>query len=265
MPFVDSILEYAPPWLLGTQGRALLRTFGTVLDDQLTQLKDGIKARFPLTAPPDAIPYIAKDRGLEQGPNESNDAFAVRLDEAIPSHQTRGAAHTLLEQLAGYFTGTGTPPLRLVTQKGTWHEYDWTTGATTKTYGSFWNWDGLTQKWRGWVIIDGTSLGLGTWQSGGGATIDAGYVMGSTATSAQVRAVQRVVQKWKPAGMYVVRIIVTRTPGLFAAPPAHGRGPLHAPRWRMFQKVARLPNGQYGDPANFDCNATYWLSGGEEP
>lgn len=273
MPFAVSILQLAPPWLLGDNGKALLQTFGQQIDALAQQLKDGIKARFPDTAPTDALPLIGRDRGLESGPLESADNFRGRLKGAVATAQTRGSAATLLRQLAAFFSGIGTPPIRLVSENGAWHEYDYPTDTVTKTYASrdrvgSWSWDGTFQPWRGWVIIDGASLGWWPWKSGTGVPFDGSYVMGSTAPATYVQQIQRLVQKWKPAHVYVPRIIVTFVPSMFTNPPdaEHPRrGPKRGPRNRIFLKTPENPRGQYGDETNFNLNATYWPAGGEEP
>lgn len=265
MGFQESITALAPPWLLNTNGRALLRTFGTMLDNLMTQLKSGIEARFPNTAPDDALPYIGKDRLLEQGPLESNDAFRARLQGAIPAHQNRGGPRTLLTELAGYLSGGNNPRLALVSDRAVWHDYDWTTGTVTRTdVGTNWNWDGLSRWWRGWVIIDGSAFGWVPWLSGQGVQLDTGFVMGSTAPLSTVDGIKRLVQRWKPGNVYVARIVVTFVPNYFRS-TVSPLGPWVGPQHSFLLQTPENPRGQYGDQVNFDRNATFWLSGGEEP
>lgn len=274
MSFENSILQIAPPWLLGDTGAKFLRTIGATIDTAANHLKDGVKARFPSTAPVDALAYIGKDRNLEQGPLEPADDFRNRLVAAIPTAKRWGSAESVLRQLAGFFDGIGTPPIRVVTDASVWHEYDWTTGNVIKSVGArdnvgYWNWDGTRKWWRGWVVIDGASLGWLPWNSGSGIPMDGSYVMGSTTPPAYVEAIQRLVQKWKPANVYVPRIILTFCTGLYCNPPdleRAKRGPFgRSPFRRMFLKTPSNPKGQFDDPQYFDDNATYWLGGGEEP
>lgn len=161
-----------------------------------------------------------------------------------------------------------TPPLSLVSNSAVWHLYDWTTGLTIKSIdGTNWDWDGRTDLWwRGWVIVDGASLGLSTWTIGDGTPMDGSRVLGSTATVQQVQAVQRIVQKWKPANVYVDRIIVTFTSGVFdRSNDGPTPGPWVGPEYNFLMQDPVNPGGEYGDPANWNPNATYWLGGGEEP
>lgn len=250
MSFRDTIKQLAPPWLLGDTGTRLLNTFGQMFDNMMLTLKTGLKARFPTYAPDDALGYLGNDKNLEQGPAEPNDNFRTRLRKSIDSNRNRGGARTLLTQLAAYFDGTATPPLRLVIRNGTWHEFNWGTGLTAKhIVGTNWDWDGNLRKHWGFIIIDGATLGLAPWTRGSGAKYGDGHVRGSTATKAQVQTIQRIVQRWKPGRVYVARIIVCFNTGMFL---------------RTDTKPPN-PNGNYGDRANWDQNATYWLGGGEEP
>lgn len=70
------------PWLESELSQGTSAAVGDAQDAELALLKDGIKARFPLLAPADALPYLANDRGILQAPGESSDAFAVRLSHA---------------------------------------------------------------------------------------------------------------------------------------------------------------------------------------
>lgn len=70
-------------WLVaGPNGSADVKSYGSVIDGQLALLKAGIKARFPDTAPTDALPHIGGDRLLVQGPTESNSNFITRIKTA---------------------------------------------------------------------------------------------------------------------------------------------------------------------------------------
>ena len=254
MSFKTAIIELAPRWLAAGNAGALLRTFGTMFDNLNAQLKLGMKARLPEHAPDDALGFIGNDRSIEKGPSESLSNYRTRLVGGVDANRTRGSARQLLKQLAGYLHGTGEPPLRLVSNSAVWHEYNWGTGEPTKTIvGDNWNWDGLTTRWwRGWAIIDSSA---GPWAPGAelgeaeGGTFDDDLVLGCDATEQEVQAVQRIVQKWKPANVYVPRVIVTFDSGLFERTDASPTN----------------PDGDYGDPANWSADAAYWLSGGEEP
>lgn len=274
MSFFVSITQIAPPWLLKPTGLALLQTFGQKLDTKMAQLKAGIKARWPTYAPDDALLYIARDRGKEQGPLESGDSFRARLNNAIPDAKTWGHANGVLRELAGFFNGLGQPGLRLVSDAGIWHEWDWTTSTVTKidppNGRQVWNWDNTYKPWRGWVIIDASAFNWQPWRIGDNVCFDdAGVILGSTTPAAYVAQIQRIVQKWKPARVYVKRIIVTFAPQFFRPPTPNDlvvpmSGPWSSPENLFLLGAAENPQGNYGTPGNWDANATFWLSGGEE-
>lgn len=91
------------PWLVsGTVGAAEQTANGTVLDGQVSLLKQAVKARFPSYAPADALAHIGGDRGLIQGAAESNTSFATRLRDAWSEWSRAGTALSVLEQLS-YF------------------------------------------------------------------------------------------------------------------------------------------------------------------
>lgn len=156
MSFKTAIIALCPPWLSQGNAGALMRTFGGMLDSLNSQLRLGIKYRFPEYAPDDALRYVGNDRNFEQGPVETNNGYRTRLVGAIDANKRRGTAGEILRQLAGYFSGLGQPAMRLVSNSAVWHEYNWDTGLITKTnVGTNWNWDGFTTRWhRGWAILD---------------------------------------------------------------------------------------------------------------
>lgn len=250
----DYIASLSPPWLdvLDENGKpsvggGILYAATTQLDAVGQWLTEGIKARFPDTAPPDALGYIGNDRQIDRGPAEGPAGYAVRLRQAIDTWRNAGGARTVLSQLAAYFTNVATPPMRLVSDHSVWHVYDWITGASTKTVVSpaNWIWDAFTgtRWWRGWAIVD-TSAGPFTrhlWGSGG--TWGGGGVWGVDEPPGGVKVADliRIIKRWKPAHVDVHYLILTFDATLFLssdlAPPN--------------------PNGNYDNPANRDARATY--------
>lgn len=275
MSFKVSITQIAPPWLLKPVGLALLQTFGQKLDDKMTQLKAGIKARWPSYAPDDALLYIARDRGKEQGPLETSDNFRTRLNNAVPDAKTWGGPQGVLRELAGFFSGLGTPGLRLVSDQGVWHEWDWTTSTAKKidppNARQVWSWDGTYKPWRGWVIIDASAFLWTPWRIGDNVCFDDdGVILGSTTPAAYVAQIQRIVQKWKPAHVFVERIVVTFAPNFYRPPTVDDAsipmaGPFGTPEFSFLLGAPENPSGNYGDPGNWSANATFWLGGGEQP
>lgn len=245
--FRDSILAIAPPWLKGRVGGTILYVTGTMVDALGDWLRHGIYARFPDTAPPDAIGYIGNDRGIDRGPSEESSSYRPRLRQAAVTWKNAGGGRTVLTQIAAYLTGIADPPMRLVSDDAVWHNYNWGTGVATKTIvGTNWTWDGFTgvRWWRGWVIIDSTLGPFGPPELWG----DAGDLWGTSGdkwgikepTSAKVVDIIRVIKKWKPANVDVMMIACFNN-SIFlssnASPPN--------------------PSGNYGVFANRDTRAVY--------
>lgn len=67
-------------WLTGNPvAAAYTQVFGTVTDNQCLRLNEAVKQGIVSVASDDALPYIAQERGLIQGPTETIDEFRARL------------------------------------------------------------------------------------------------------------------------------------------------------------------------------------------
>lgn len=115
-----------------------------------------------------------------------------------------------------------------------------------------WFWDlssipGVPHKtWRGWVIIDASDGRWTQWLVGQNPiTLGDGHTLGSTATTEEILSIRRIVARLKPAGGYVVNIIVTFSSTLFR--PSNPPGP-------------PMPTFNYAGevPGERATNAIYW-------
>lgn len=94
------------PWLVsGPNGTAEATANGTVLDGQIDLLRQAAKVIFPDNAPSDALPYLAHDRVLIQGPTETEANFRTRLRTSWNDWARAGTPLELLVQL--YWGGFG--------------------------------------------------------------------------------------------------------------------------------------------------------------
>lgn len=131
--FTDWLKSLPIPWLTGNSaGQANAEVLGNLVDTQTDYTKQAVKAHMPDYAPADALPHIASERGLIQGPSESNASFATRLKFSWEQWQFAGSPLGILIQLyyQGYtnmvlvqqnglaFTLTGTLPA--FTTPGSW-------------------------------------------------------------------------------------------------------------------------------------------------
>jgi hypothetical protein len=91
-------------WLVsGPIGSKEAAANAAILDGQVALIKLATKAHMPGPAPSDALAHIGGDRGLEQGPAETDASFRVRLRTAWDSWSRAGTAVEMLTQL--YFAG----------------------------------------------------------------------------------------------------------------------------------------------------------------
>lgn len=213
MPFRDSILAISPPFLTeeGGTAEAIQFTEGEALDALADWMIEGVEASMPGIGTPDADYLIGIDMQIDRGPNETSTHYEARLQRAIDSHRVKGSGPELLKQLLAWFSPSTLTPIRLVSNSAVWHEINLTTEVVTKTVvGTNWNWDAFTSTrwWRGWVIID-SSVGpwtidlwdlTGLWGDGG--------TWGSNATFGEVASIRRIVDRWKPAHVTCMNIIV---------------------------------------------------------
>ncbi len=240
MPLRDSILAVSPPHLTeeGGTAEALQYSIATVLDGIRDWIVQSVLASMPGYGTTDALYLTGKDMQIDRGPTETDAHYIDRLQLAVNSHRVKGSPVELLKQLAAWFSPSVATPIRLVSNNAVWHEIDLTTLVVTKTVvGNNWTWDAHTTErwWRGWVIID-ASAGpwtadvwdlVGTWGDGG--------TWGSDATVDQVHQIRQWVDKWKPAHINAVNIIVTFDPTLFtvaATSPPNPDGSADRSIWR---------------------------------
>jgi hypothetical protein len=88
------------PWLVsGSNGTNEAMANGTVMDGQVSLVKQAAKVTMPGQAPTDALPHIGGDRGLVQGPTETNNNFITRLKTAWDDWSRAGTALELLVQI----------------------------------------------------------------------------------------------------------------------------------------------------------------------
>lgn len=246
MPFRDSILEVSPPFLLGETGTGIQYSEGTSIDAVGQWIIEGVKASMPGICDPSALYLTGRDMQTDRGPNETDGHYAERLKGAVDSHRVKGSGPELLKQLLAWFSPSTTVPIRLVSNSAVWHEINTTTEAVTKTVvGTNWDWDAFvsTRWWRGWVIID-SSLGpwtpdvwdlVGLWGDGG--------VWGSDIPINEVAALRRIVDRWKPAHIVCVNIIVTFDASLFQrtdASPPNPDGDSDSSEWKAEQNALFL-------------------------
>lgn len=234
-----------PDWLADDQGKAFEQTFGQTKDDELDLLKEGVQARWPDAARPDALPYQGHDRLLLRAPPETDTAYTARLLMA-PEIWLWGGTKTFIADLfAPYgYRNPGTS------------DYAPGIGPTGGTEMSVANnheviWDGNTS-WSSRVFI--LCMTAGYWSVDGGwddpGTWDDGGIWDSDATVDDLDYLRRMIREGKSPHAYPVTIAMVLAGGT-------GDGFWDSP-------------GDWDDPGNWDDGTTdlsYWTLGhvwGEE-
>lgn len=106
------------PWLVGDHGKDWWGAVGAVFDGEIERARAAVKCRLPGSAPSDALGFVASERGLERGPAETDDEFALRLQYAWDLKALTGTPLGLL--LALYYAGF--PGAVVVQQNGRGYE-----------------------------------------------------------------------------------------------------------------------------------------------
>ena len=268
----------APPWLRDGVGQKVLYTFGAGADVLMNKLTEAVKMRIPTYGDASALPYLANDRLLIQGPNESSDAFAQRLKAAYDSWRIAGNARSVAEQIRGYLSPF-TPTIRTVDRSGNWNT--WTPDMdpakvppSVSHTGPF-RWDSInggmysvitnidrqTARWfdywvvvysqapQNWATQDGLWSDPGTWGDGGAwdvKNLATGFFDGLRA----------LVNQWQAQGLWCRGIIVVFAAENAIFDPTGTQGPDGT--WGLWQKTflgtnvvaARDPRAIYIDGTN---------------
>ena len=186
-----------PTYMQGPVWSAYLYSIEIMYDDLADTAAYAVRARFPQLAPFDALPWLAQDRQIFQGPSETSTSYVARLIQWLDLWRLAGNSTSVLLAILAWLTPL-TPQVQTVTSwagatPGTvWRTY--VAGAdpfpsqqtiptppdTLTVQTANWDWDGSSQpyyfpwmRWRTWVII--SSFGAQapwaaptkTWGSGG--------------------------------------------------------------------------------------------------
>ena len=196
-----TLKERGPRWLARANDIRFFFSIGAVLDALHEWSTQGVLARFPLTGPADALPFIGKDRGLQAGPAEPSDSFRIRLLQWLDAWRLAGHAYAVLDQVAAYLSPHQLQ-LRIVTNSGMWYSRaaDGTL-SWQRVEPNSWDWDNAPSKWwRFWLIIyPPPELWVSEKWGDAGLWGDDVTSFAGTATVQQCLDLRTIVRKWKPA------------------------------------------------------------------
>lgn len=253
--FRRSFLALLPRWLASDdpddEGGRVSYSLGLLCDGFLERAYQGLLARCPQFAPPDALGPLGRDRVIRRGINEPDDAYAARLVRFLDDHLVQGNPWSLMDQLAAYCQAS--VRIRTVDRRGNWFTRERDGSRSVLLKQANWDWDGgaLTSWSRFWVIIYPTAAGAPWAASVGGAPAawPVGGTIGTTATLDQVAGVRAIIRDWQPDGTRCEWIIVAYDDASFD-PTDSTPGPNGD--WRNFgvddggaYEIARLTSARY--------------------
>lgn len=99
LTYRDATWQKSVTWLRKGRAQKLLYALAIQIDTLSDMLVSGIKLRFPGLYTYESLPYIGRDRRITRGRNETNTAYASRLQRWLDDHRHRGSGITLLQQL----------------------------------------------------------------------------------------------------------------------------------------------------------------------
>lgn len=214
--------KLAPRWLQGPYGKKWSRTIGYQGDLVLNAVQQAVGARFPRSAPDDALAYLGIDRDMDRYPGDSDAGYRARIEIAWSTWAQAGTYSCLMGQLHAfgfvnaeiYDARAASPPVSPWPPSPTCAQPSWWMVAWPPAAGS------ASALWwsRFWIVLSepfpaSLNWHLRTWGDGGtwgrlGAD-GTPYSWGSTATLGQVASLRAIAEKWKPvhalcAGLWIV-------------------------------------------------------------
>lgn len=174
---------FCPPWLTDPVSQKYLYVMGLMEDLLLEKMYEAMTAKLPGYGPSTAIPLMADDRVMVQGPAEPTAGFTVRLQGAFQAWQRAGSRGAVMGQVQGFLTDlqpqapSYDPEIAIVSSNNSTAVWDVLTfgapqgsiPARTPVSPENWNWDGTFKPWRTWMIF--YMVPVATGQSGGGAIV----------------------------------------------------------------------------------------------
>lgn len=164
----DQFKLMSPPWLSVGYGEKFGYVMGLMSDFLLEKSFQAMTIRVPGAGDSSQIPWLANDRVLVQGPGETDAAFVLRLQQAIPTWHEAGSRPSILGQLQAYFSNLqpgvayGSPEMTIFGGNSTVSTWDTVYNGSgipesrvTRPVGfpRDWNWDGTFPPWRSWLIL----------------------------------------------------------------------------------------------------------------
>jgi hypothetical protein len=197
--FKTEHLETAPPWLRDPVSDTTHRVQGDAKDKLVARLRAGVRARYPLIAPEDALERIGNERGIERGPDEDRETYAARLASAWDAWEFAGTPLGVLRAL--HYASF--PSASILTQRGRYFALDGTGTSRGRTPTSA----PSRRRTSGTASSSSSPLPSPPWS--GGVPADG---------SPTALLVKRLVKKWKAAHALFVGVVIVTSGHVWAQP-----------------------------------------------
>ena len=257
--FRTTASQLSPTALQGPNGSKLMFALSVQYDALAVAGAYAVRFRFPRLTSPDALPWLAKDRRIVRGPNESQASYAERLVQWLDLWVHAGSAPSILTGVASFFL-PATITAEHVKQSRTgytdWDYWDGTTDTLYRESPANWDWDSdglvpcekrfqqvnasgvLGPYWHTWVVLYGT--GYTKYACGSGKQCGSGITAGSSATPDEVVAIRGQVAQWKSAETFVQWVIVALDSTWFKYSLPAGDAKLPDGHWGRWGKVTTV-------------------------
>ncbi len=185
--YKDFMEDISPPWLREKKGARYVRSLGDSIDAMVQPVKQGVKVRFPLIAPRDALAVLGEERGLPKSVAETYEQYASRLQQAWETWPWAGTPTGVLQALydAGYTEA------HLLIKRGRDFSLDGDRHLVTVEMGFELELDRPESFWSVFLLV------IPSWD--GTPPVDG---------SDEAEAMKKLVRKWKAAHATMDRIVI---------------------------------------------------------
>jgi hypothetical protein len=207
--FRDEARNVAPWWAARDSSRIgkLLYTIGLQLDGLADAAVAAIKMRYPGLYSTDSLALIGRERRIQRGPEESDEAYAARLQRWWEDHRRRGGPYAMLEQIFAFWSPAPFP-VDLLYRNGRRFVMD-EDGEIERDIIA-WEQDEEPEKWARWWLFYEWPHSIaadGAWGSAG--TYDDGGVWDSDLTVEEVANIRAVPTEWNNAHSFGTVVLLS--------------------------------------------------------
>jgi hypothetical protein len=196
MPYSDWLVRLVPQWLQRDWAGGVVQAIAEELDELTDEMVQARRAFMPGFGKDDALPLIGQERQLEQGPTETNAAYAARLVNAWGTLERMGSHPALHQQLQAL--GFDTPNMFIIQRSGRRTELDGS-GNLVVADGPHWAWSAKPDEaYAEFGLLFTTAQPAITWDSVNGYSSDA-------------LKLDRIAQRWRPAKAEYMGTIILQT------------------------------------------------------